>query len=164
MNSASWEARTSADFFFNMSKYYKTRVPPASSLNNPHQVTVGPPNMKALPTPLQYNHALSSVIPRLQYCTSLGIAAACSSCPSLAPPWLLEARLLFLEPHTRSTQDFQCGQCGCGLHKLCGCWIQINSYISGTSYQNGPAPGINGSQLWQKINSLLYSKNGKMCA
>ena len=26
------------------------------------------------------------------------------------------------------------------------------------------APGINGSQLWQKINSLLYSKNGKMCA
>ena len=24
--------------------------------------------------------------------------------------------------------------------------------------------GINGSQLWQKINSLLYSKNGKMCA
>ena len=25
-------------------------------------------------------------------------------------------------------------------------------------------PGINGSQLWQKINSLLYSKNGKMCA
>ena len=83
------------------------------------------------------------------------LGSCSSSCPSLAPPWLLEARLLFLEPHTRSTQDFQCGR---GLHKLCGCWIQINSYIAGTSYQNGPILCMQLS--FGKVKTLIesYSK------